>query len=354
MLAAAVVVFQRGDEGRAAVLATIQAKLRGDGVIHASFRDAASGQLTSEEWLDKATGATRRVDYGPDGRPERVQVQRGLQVVSWFTRFPEKKSVHIALDPLDPAVLLSSNILRTRRMLEVGRARIVGERSARGRATWEVELDTDSAGESLRTVVEVDKADLLPVRISAWVAGGAGSLSIESREVASERVDRSLFALPSDWFFRDESLRYQDLGELPFRVFTLGRSYRGVEFSFAVYQRHNVSSDSTYSSVIGTLPELFLGYTRGGRRDAEPLIQLTEQDARTEDAKQRLQAYRGGTRIEVTIEGRPIEAYLLDRESASGPEYFALVADETLIKGLAHLPRSEVVAMLGELRAVPE
>lgn len=147
------------------------------GVVHARFLDA-SGRVKVEEWLDKRTGATRRVELGGVGG-DQITVQDGRTIVSWNSRGLGAVWEARAIDPNDPWLEDASNLLRFRTALRSGRARVIGSATVQGKPTWVVKPEP-RFGEETPVAVDVraylDKETLLPARI--LVRRGKDELSV--------------------------------------------------------------------------------------------------------------------------------------------------------------------------------
>lgn len=321
---------------------------RGDGVVHARFVDD-EGKLHSEEWLDQQTGATRKVeyDYAPRVTVERVTVRNGTTVTTWTSLTPSKRFVYEAVDAGDQRLLYTSYLLRPSRMFDLRTARVEGAGLLAGLATWKVVRNSPSRDVAgvYTTTMEVDQKTFLPLRYVAEAGGEKASLTVTSERLARTAQTSQLFTVPDgSWTYRDKRIRLGDLtGAVPFTVYGLGASYRGLTAEAPNLQEQKVETAQGFPIE----PELFLSYSTTG--SGIPQIQLQEHAAGTPDAQFRLSKYRSqGTARTAVILGAERTVYLLDADQPA--VYFAVVVNDTLVKGRAAMPAAETLAMLASLR----
>src|SRR5918996_1472457 len=120
----------------------------GSGIVHAQFK-GPNGRLSSEEWLNRRNGAVRIVTHETTGRVkfQDVTVQDGLVLTSWSTIDPQQVYRQEFVDENDPALDVTSQLLRPWRMLRAGRAEVVSQRTLNAREVLSVRLSASAGGE---------------------------------------------------------------------------------------------------------------------------------------------------------------------------------------------------------------
>ncbi len=327
----AVVISSLGSES-ASALSQAREKWQETGLIHARFVDS-QGRIGAEEWLDRATGNSRRVEYdNPLNRSSRyVTVRHGNRVARWSSRNPNRVFVFHTLGPNDPWSVQASELLGVKRALDAGRARLIGHRTVRGRPALIVSLAHRAAsGEvALHPLALLDAKTFLPLRLSVMTSEGQAKVDIESQVVPRTLASRGMFHVSAQPYFRARHLLYDALAaSVPFPVYALGKRFG--DLTFAVAELQELEGNG---STPGTASELFTGYVTGDPF-GEHVLTLTEQDANTQDAQARYASFRErGTPDSVRIAGSVRPVFLFG-DAAQGT-YFATIVDHTLIKGRA-------------------
>jgi hypothetical protein len=341
----------RPETGRASALAEMRAAWSGTGVIHAKFI-SQSGDLAVEEWLDRQSGATRKVDFEDpaDHVNSEIIVQRGLTMTRWNTYAPDVTYVTRLAEETDPWLAPASLLLGVQRALNSGNAEILGGTTFRGRDAWKVRLKAQPAPEA-RTAPDVsalvDQATLLPLRfIFSAPTGETGTLDVQAEDLAAGAKTDELFTTNRSWTLKDTRLLFDELKtQVPFRAYTLGRAHNGLRFGTAAL--HETKGTSPRFPL---QPELFISYVHGGPY-SDPDLTLTEHAAGTEDAESRVAAFKAeGTPRTVRIAGAQRSVFLLDPEGQH--VYFAVVIGSTLVKGSANTSSDELLRTLMFLRPV--
>jgi hypothetical protein len=310
---------------------------RGTGVVHARW--VSNERLEQEEWLDRRTGATRKVVY--DRRGKLIWVGRGARILSWSE--PQTgASLLEGVDARDPILLHGSDLLAPWRMMRTGRAHIVEAGEVDGRPTWSVRIElppSPERPEDFEFLVDVDRDTFLPVRERRRGRGLSGTRAVRLEYVPRSALASNLFSFQRRWRHRERRLRYSELpGPVRFSVYALGHAYAGLRFGIAtVIEDRGEGTQGLPPEFRG--PQLAIGYVRGDPFD-EHVVQLIERPA---GARRRFRPPRvtfvtvGGARraVSLTPDGR-----------------FSLVVDGTWISGYARLPSARVLALLGELREV--
>jgi hypothetical protein len=340
--------LMRATPVEAGALAKAQAAWQGVGVIHAKFV-APNGSVVSEEWLDRRTGATKRVSYDHlrTGIKKHIAVQKGLTIVRWNSHARDVTYVARVFDRRDPWLASASQLLQVRRALESNQARVVGYRQQAVRGVVQIRLKPsrapdDSQGTTL--IAEVDRSTYLPVRLTLQAGGERTTVDVVAENLRSSRATKALFAVGRNWTIRDTKLRYADLVKrVPFPVYSFGRAYG--RFALRGAGLHETTERN---AEVRLQPQLFLAYGRDTGY-AQPGLTLTEHAAGTADANARLAAFRAeGKAYRARIAGATRTVYVLDEDRR--PIYFAVVVDRTLVKGNANLSRDALFAALSKLR----
>lgn len=319
---------------------------RGAGVVHARFVDAF-GSVVGEEWLNRASGDGRRVEYErtSTGTVARTVVREGLTFARWTGPDPRRKYLYQAVDRDDAQLVQTSELTRASRMYDRRTARIESSGTVDTEPTWRVRIDKlgSHAPPDSELVVDVRKRDFLPLRYLSRSGRDESVLNIQLADVDPATLPAGFFSVDrSEWAFRDRRLRYSSIARsVTFRAYALGAAYLGLCALPATLhdQRTRERTDT----------ELFVGYARPGTETLA--IQLTQQRAGTNDANARLAVYRSqGDAYRVSIRGSKRRVYVLrgDRERT----FFATVVGGTLVKGYARLSRSRTLALLPDLRPV--
>jgi hypothetical protein len=320
----------------------------GSGIVHAQFK-GPNGRLSSEEWLNRRNGAVRIVTHETTGRVkfQDVTVQDGLVLTSWSTIDPQQVYRQEFVDENDPALDVTSQLLRPWRMLRAGRAEVVSQRTLNAREVLSVRLSASAGGEgSADLMADVDPVTLLPLRFRVAVDGQTIDMPVELTEIPESTSTDALFEVPPTPSFSETRLAYDELGRsVDFTVWALGPTYRSLAYGTGRVVQENGGS----SGRLQPEPEVFVGYVQGDRY-SEPIIEFTEQAAATEDGRQRLAAFERGVRHKVIVAGSERTVFLLDEDRQ--PVYFALVVGETLIKGVANVPATQLLRVLGDLRSM--
>lgn len=296
----------------------------GTGVLRARW---GGGRIV--EWLDRRTGATRSVDRGGFG--SYIVVQDGHRVVRW-SEPAGTASLAEVIDPHDPWLDGTSEILSYWHKLNRGAAQIVGEDDVDGRRVWVVEVERGTGGDAprdLKIVAELDRSTFLPLRVrteSEEDEEYAGTRTVAYTE--AENADRrALFSVDRRLTSRETRLRYSDLGFLPFPVYAPPRRVGDLRYSPA----------STHQEADGR-STFFLSYVRSGDPFSKPAITLAETEASAErrfPPRGDLVRIAGGLRrVHVTEDGQ-----------------IWVTIGETLIHGRTTLSRNETMRFLRALRA---
>lgn len=331
----------------------------GDGVFDAAVLHrgfvAADGRLQGEEWIDRRSGATRKIMYHGEKRHGYVTLQNGSKIFNFDARQSGSVFLYEVIDPADPWLAETSSLLRPARALDRGKARVVAEGHLGGRQTVTVRMDparssVDADPRSLvgdaETLVVLDRETRLPLRYMTRVGTQSTSADVKYDTVDPDTLPASFFSFDRKWTSRVRRLRQHELAQLPFPVYTLGQTYKGLLFGSTIYSEERPKPGAR----IEIKPELFFGYVQGDFYSDDE-IGFTEQAAETEDGRARLSAFRGqGAAHSVVIAGRARTVYLLDQDRQ--PVYFAVVVESTLIKGRAKLKFAEVLSMLADLKRV--
>ena len=322
----------------------------GSTIVHARFRDS-SGIVYAEEWLNRRTGATHRRRLGPHGKTVIVEptIAGGSRILRLRGRSSTYAYMSEVIDRRDPWLETTSSLLEPWRMLDNGRAAIIGTGHVNGRPSWTLRLDVAQESDSLFVdsdmLVDVDHDTYLPLRMTVRHGPDTATTVVESDEVPESVLMTSLFETQRPWSVRVTRIPYRELtGVLGFQPYTLGEEYAGLRFGATIFSEKRPNPDAAMQ----VEPELFLGYVRGNNIYGDPEIVLTEQAARTEDARRRLMAFRAeGREHELTIRGVTRIVYVLDEDRPT--VYFAVVVGETLVKGRAPGPAADVLSMLSRL-----
>jgi hypothetical protein len=322
----------------------------GDGIIHSRFVDG-EGKLQSQEWLDQRTGSTRRIEYdaGPKGGVARFTVRNGLRVSKWSSVSPSSRSVYEAVDASDGRFLYTSYLLRPSRMFDTGIAHVEGAGVIDEAATWKVVTRSSNheTPDGFKATIEVDQKTFLPLRYIAEAEGGRAVLNVVSKRLPRTRDGLGLFSVADTWTFRDKRVRLGEVTEaVPFPVYGLAtQASHGLVADAPNLQEQKLHAAQGFPIE----PELFLTYRRSGSEQAA--IEFSEQAAATTDAEFRLAKFKAmGTRASVVISGRRQRVYLLDAKRQ--PVHFAIVLGNTLVKGYANMPATQVLKMLRSLREI--
>ncbi|MBA2372384.1 MAG: hypothetical protein H0V71_12170 [Chloroflexi bacterium] len=322
---------------------------RGIGITHARLIDER-GRVRSEEWLNRETGVTRRVEYevvGTSGVTLReTTLQDGTAVVRFGSLRPSRRFIYKDLHPSHPFLVDSSELLRPSRMLDAGLAKVSGAGQVGRRPTWNL---TSTRASSRREgtsefVMEVDQRTLLPIRYMSRTGDGEFHIDVRLEEMSEAELPPDFFSLgKGDWAYRDRRPALTKLPSVvPFRVYTLGPTFEGRRLRVLSFQKYKAES----AAAISTEPELFLGYVAANERHV-PIV-LTEHKAGTDDANARLAAFReSGSAQDVVVDGVERTVFVIEDKTRV---YFAVVVGGTLVKGRADLAIDEVVAMLRVLR----
>jgi hypothetical protein len=184
----------------------------GEGVLRANWGD---GRIV--EWLDRRTGATRSVDYGGNG--SYVVVQDGHRIVRWSEPGGTASLAEI-VDPHDPWLDGTSELLSYWHKLNRGEARIVDQAELDGRAAWIVEVERGTGGDApleTRIFAELDRSTFLPLRVRTESDEDdeyTGTRTVSySEAVHADR--RALFSVDRRLTSREMRLPYRDLAFLP-------------------------------------------------------------------------------------------------------------------------------------------
>jgi hypothetical protein len=236
------------------------------------------------------------------------------------------------IDPHDPWLDGTSQILSYWHKLNRGAAQIVGEDDFDGRPVWVVEVERGTGGDApldLEIVAELDRSTFLPLRVrtdSDEDEDYAGTRTVTYTE--AENADpRALFSVDRRLTSRETRLRYGDLAFLPFPVYAPARRVGDLRYSPA----------STHQETDGR-STFFLSYVHGDDPFSKPAITLGESEASPErrfPARGDLVRIAGGLRrVRLTEDGQ-----------------IWLTIGGTLIHGRTTLSREETMRFLRALRA---
>jgi hypothetical protein len=244
------------------------------------------------------------------------------------------------IDPNDPWLADSSNLLFYRRGVEAGRIQLSESGDLDGTPVWVLRANSPGPGSS---ALYLDKERLLPLRIDV---DGRPAVVVHSEEVARAALPAALFVArhrpaPGRAVYRNRRLAPSDLRRATsFPAYTLGRSYSGFQLSAITLETR---SDSR--APFPWQPQLYFGYVQGGDIYADHVISFAELSAKGDQARRELTVYRAtGARYRVRIGGVARTVYIVQGRA------FAVVLGDTLVKGQADLPAGEIVAMLSKLR----
>jgi hypothetical protein len=342
------VALVRPTSVEAGALAKAQAAWQGVGVVHAKFVEP-DGRVVSEEWLDRRTGATRRVSYDrlETTVEKQVVVQNGSTIVRWNSYAPAVTYVARVADRQDPWLRSTSQLLGVWRSLRANEARVVGSRQLALADVLRVRVTLSRVADyrqGVDLVADLDRSTYLPVRLTLRAGGEARTLRVVSEQLEETAATKELFVSSRKWTIRDTRIPYEELAtRVPFPVYSLGRAYGRFPFRGA-----GVHESVERTAAFRLQPTLFLGYGRDSAY-GQPQLTLTEQDGRTADANARLAAFRAeGKAYRVRIAGATRTVYVLDPDRR--PVHFAVVVDRTLVKGNANLTRVDLFAALSKLR----
>ncbi len=195
--------------------------------------------------------------------------------------------------------------------------------------------------------IDVDQRTFLPLRFVTTTPRSIDVVRVETDETVDGAKSSALFSTDGGWSYLNRRLDYRDLGNaVPFKVFSLGRTYRGLEIAQPTYLEDR---DAYTPSGVKIQPEVFLPYTLPGESNGDAVIELTAQQAHTGDAELRLAAYRRyGLSHTVTMSGKERTVFFLG--GSRYPQYFAVVIDDTLVQGRVKGSVSDAVTMLRDLR----
>lgn len=305
---------------------------RGEGVLHVRTSDCEC-----EEWLDLASGRTRKIVREPPG-VRLVSLQDGRRILTWSEPLGRSASLSVLVDPHDPRLDHASDLLAFWHKLHRGAARVVASAEVGGRPVWVVESlepPSDEAPPDLEVFADLDQQTFLPLRVrtessrAGWMT--TRGMVYEERKAAP----RGWFSFSRRWTTRERRLQYEELAHAaPFPVYAPPRRSAELEFSPA--------SSVTEERPVGgeRIPpddglRIAILYTRGGPW-SEPVAQLIE--SRAVIGRQRV----GDVRL--PIAGTTRRVYVTRRGE------FSLVVGSTRIHGRAALPRGELLTLLRSLR----
>jgi hypothetical protein len=324
-----------------AALARVKEAWAADGTIHARFY-SSQGDLVAEEWLDRRSGKTRRVQVGGDEGDE-ITVQDGKRSVTWNSLGLGAVYETVAFDASDPWLTRSSSLLRFKRLVEGGHARIVGTRSAGGRKAIVVRTESGPDEPGAPVEIALDDETLLPIEAAAQAVDGPSVFRVESEEL-SEPLPKAFYAPERKASIVDRRLRASQLRSLPFRTYTLSSPPRGLRpATFGVREQSDPEAPFKLE------PHLFVGYTQGRSSFADPALELVERAADTDQAQTELGAFADAEVRSISVRGDAVDVYVLGDDE--GPVAFALTRERTLISGHSDLPVDVTLAALATLKA---
>jgi hypothetical protein len=321
-----------------AALARVKEAWGASGTVHARFY-SSEGDLVAEEWLDRKSGKSRRVQLGGEEGDE-ITVQDGKRAVTWNSLGLGAVYETDAFEASDPWLLRSSSLLRFKRLLESGRVRIVGTRTVGGGKAIVVRSASGPDEPGAAVEVALDDTTLLPIEATAPAEGGSSVFRVES-EVLSEPLPK-LYAPERKASIVDRRLRSSELRSLSFRAYTLASPPRGLRLGTL-----GVREQTDPEAPFRLQPHLFVGYTRRGSF-GDPTLELVERAADSEQAQAELAAFADGEVRSISVGGQPVDVYVLGDDP--GPIAFALTRQRTLISGHADLPIDAALAALATLK----
>jgi hypothetical protein len=319
---------------------------RGSGIVHARFL-LPDGTVAAEEWLDRASDATRRVQREPGPISVGwVKVTRGKRTQSWNSLAPARVYEYRAgSDVDDPWLLTSSDLLYAWRMLAAGRAQVVGSGNMGPRQTVHVRVDPPArAAHSGHVVAELDASLHLPLRFMAVAPNSVSTINVELAFLRAREAPDDLFSFRT-WQFRQTRVAYERLAcPVRFPVYGLGERHRDLRFDLG----GAVETKRYRGRKTQVATELFLPYARE-RHAGDPELNMSEQAADTRDARARLRVYqRLGTPTRIRVAGGTRTLYVFG--SGGSKRSFGIVIGRTLVKGVTTLTSAEVTDAVRDLK----
>jgi hypothetical protein len=321
---------------------------RGSGVVHARFLSPA-GTVATEEWLDRATDATRLVerDRFAGGTVDHVKVTRGRGTQSWNSLSPHQVYEYRAgPDVDDPWRFTSSDLLYPWRMLSAGRAQIVGAGTIGPRETVHVRVDPPArAGPGAGLLAELDASLYLPLRLTFFGPNSAASIDVELSFLSTREAPKDLFSLRVWWQERQTRVTYEPLAcAVRFPVYALGESYGDLRYDLG----GTLEQKRYRGQKIRVATELFLPYGRE-RHAGDPELNMSQEAANTPDARPRLRVYqRYGKAMRIRVAGATRTLYVIGRD---GPRRaFGVVIGRTFVRAVTTLTVEQITGAVRQLR----
>jgi hypothetical protein len=332
------------------VLRAAQSTLSGTKVIHA--RIVADGKtLPEEEWLDEATGRTRRVEHGTARAGDLVSIQDSAGVHSWDTHHYGPVFEALTSDPADPWLTSSEPLLlRFKHALARGNATVIGHDVVRGRKVAIVRMGAAAAaGAEVTSPIEaaLDEETLLPLSMSGNAHGKPWKVDVFPEELAADAVPVDTFATPplGRFFIRQRRLHPAELASVPnFDAYWLGPANQGLQVGALGYdEREDPQAPFPLE------PRLYVSYVRGPDPYAPAAIELEERGAEGKQARLEYATYETqGSASSVPILGQDRPVFLI---SGEGDVSFGFLVNKTLISGHSQLSAGALQDALAKLRS---